>query len=201
MEHITIRQYETHQEYLNHQASKLSSGLSWLNDYEKMYSALLFEILHHLQGTISSFFQPRVLCLGARRGTEVRVFKSLGFECIGIDINPGPDNPLVIKGDFHNLDPSIPQQDVVYTNCLDHIIDPDKFLNEVKRILNPGGYFVILYASVEAVKNDKFASFGWDSFDNVLELIQRYGFEAVKQIPIEQNNFFEAVQILRRTET
>ena len=203
MEHLIIKKYVTYQEYLDQQSSKLSNcQLPWLDSYEKMYQQLLSGLLGFLRLSNSDLRQMRtVLCLGARRGVEVTVFRLFGYECIGIDINPGPDNPLVIKGDFHHLPMETESQDIVYTNCLDHILEPDQFMSEVKRVLKPGGYFMILYASVKAVKGDRFASCSWDSFDNVLELIQGYGFEAIERIPIKQNTFFEAAQILRRTET
>ena len=44
-----------------------------------------------------------MLCLGARLGTEVRALHNLGYFAIGIDLNPGVDNPYVLMGDFHKL--------------------------------------------------------------------------------------------------
>jgi len=202
MDHITIKKYPTYQEYLDNQASKLSEcQLPWLDNYEKMYRQLLCGIIGFLHLKIPNLRQMSpVLCLGARRGVEVTVFRLLGYESIGIDINPGADNSLVIQGDFHHLPMEAESQGIVYTNCLDHILDVDQFMNEVKRVLKPKGYFIILHASVEAVQGDRFASCSWDNFDNVLQLIQSYGFMDIERIPIKNNNFFEAVQVLRRTE-
>jgi len=202
MKNITIRDYPTYQIYLDEQASKLNRGISWLSDYERMYEALLTDLIKGLQQVVHTLTQPdqRVLCLGARRGAEVRAFRQLGFNCSGIDINPGPDNPWVMQGDFHDLDPLMPLQDIVYTNSLDHILDPEKFMKGVHRVLKPDSYFLILRASTTAVHSDPFASFSWDNFDDVIELMNGYGFAHEGRVDVPNNNFFEALELLRRTE-
>ena len=65
------------------------------------------------------------LCLGARTGQEVVALKELGVEnSIGIDIVP--HEPNVIKGDIHDLDFKDETFDFVYTNIIDHSINPKK---------------------------------------------------------------------------
>jgi len=201
IKHITIKHYPTYQTYLDEQSSKLNQGIDWIDSYENMYQPLLTDLIRRLQQVVPTLTQSnqQVLCLGARRGAEVRAFRSLGFDCVGVDINPGPNNELVMQGDFHNLDSLMPLQDIVYTNSLDHILDPDKFLNGVRKVLKPGGYFLILRASVGVVYLDRFASFSWDNFDEVIKLISEYGFTHKGRINIEGNNFFEALELLRRT--
>lgn len=85
-----------------------------------------------------------VLCLAARVGDEVEAWRQLGHPgAIGIDINPGPDNPLVLVGDFHDLQYPASSIDCVYCNSLDHAYDLDKIASEVNRVLKPGGIFVL----------------------------------------------------------
>ena len=82
-----------------------------------------------------------IVCLGARQGTEVEVLRDLGFQrAIGVDLNPGPANPLVVEGDFHQLDLPDQSVDLVYSNSLDHAFDLNLFFAEAKRVLRPGGY-------------------------------------------------------------
>jgi ubiquinone/menaquinone biosynthesis C-methylase UbiE len=84
-----------------------------------------------------------VLCLAARLGSEVEAFISLGHFAIGIDLNPGPDNPFVVSGDFHALQFADHSVDCVYTNSLDHAFDIEKITREVRRVLKPGGMFLL----------------------------------------------------------
>ena len=86
----------------------------------------------------------KILCLAARLGDEVDAWRQLGHpEAIGIDINPGPDNPYVIVGDFHHLQFPDASIDCVYCNSLDHAFDLDKIAAEVRRVLKPGALFVL----------------------------------------------------------
>lgn len=85
-----------------------------------------------------------VLCLAARLGDEVEAWRQLGhIQAIGIDLNPGPDNPYVVVGDFHDLQFASSSVDCVYCNSLDHAYDLDKIASEVRRVLKPGGLFVL----------------------------------------------------------
>ena len=82
------------------------------------------------------------LCLGARTGQEVVALKELGVEnSIGIDIVP--HDPHVIKGDIHNLDFEDETFDFIYTNIIDHSINPKKMISEVERVLKTDGIFLL----------------------------------------------------------
>lgn len=85
----------------------------------------------------------KTLCLGARSGAEVQAFRDLGFDAIGVDLEPGTKNDLVEKGDFHNLRFADDSFDLVYTNAFDHVFDLEKALNEVKRVLKEDGHFAL----------------------------------------------------------
>ncbi len=62
---------------------------------------------------------------------------------MGIDLNPGPDAEFVVVGDFHALTFADESVDCVYTNCLDHALQLDKILHEVRRVLKNGGLFIV----------------------------------------------------------
>ncbi len=88
--------------------------------------------------------KAKILCLAARLGDEVDAWRQLGHpDAIGIDINPGPANPYVIIGDFHDLQFADASVDCVYCNSLDHAFDLDEIAGEVRRVLKPGGLFVL----------------------------------------------------------
>ena len=82
------------------------------------------------------------LCLGARTGQEVVALKEMGIEnAIGIDIVP--HEPYVIEGDIHNLDFEDDSFDFIYTNIIDHSIDPKKMISEIERVLKVDGIFFL----------------------------------------------------------
>lgn len=82
-----------------------------------------------------------VLCLGARLGGEVRAFTSMNALAIGIDLNPGPNNPYVLPGDFHHLQFANHVFDIVYTNVIGHAWDLKALGSEICRVLKPSGVF------------------------------------------------------------
>lgn len=94
-----------------------------------------------------------VLCVGARTGQEVAALKILGYKnSIGVDLVPCP--PDVIFGDMHNLPFVSDSYSAVFSNSFDHSIYPLKFLEEIHRVLVPGG-FLILHLIFNK-PNDKF---------------------------------------------
>ena len=84
----------------------------------------------------------KVLCVGARTGQEVVALKKLGYvNSIGVDLVPF--EPNVVFGDMHDLPFEVQSYSAVFTNSFDHSIYPLKFLQEVHRILEPEGIFIL----------------------------------------------------------
>jgi SAM-dependent methyltransferase len=137
---LSVRRYATYDDYLEHQREKLDSlgGVAYKNpDKAVQMFRRRFELIGAMPRSAS------VICLGARRGEEVRAFIELGHFALGIDLNPGPDAEYVVVGDFHGLNFADGSVDCVYTNCLDHALEIDKILAEVRRVLKPDGMFII----------------------------------------------------------
>lgn len=133
------RHYASYGDYLAHQAAKLDGIVDRLHDTE----AEDFAEFRRRFAACAPLSEARsVLCLGARLGTEVRALHSLGHFAVGIDLNPGPANPYVLPGDFHQVVFPDGSVDAIYCNALDHVFDLDRFLGEVRRLLRPGGLFV-----------------------------------------------------------
>jgi hypothetical protein len=177
------REYESYEQYVRHQQSKLAH--LDLAEYDRNYRQVLTE---RLRGLPAVKPEAQVICLGARQGTEVKAFRDLGCSAIGVDLNPGPDNPLVVYGDFHNLQYPVASMDILFTNSMDHAFDMEKMLGEVARVLKPGGLFV-----VEAMKGgekeggpDQYASLWWNSTDDLVALLKRRGFTLARRAPFSQ---------------
>ena len=176
------RRYASYDEYVRHQAAKLET--KDLTEYDVSYREVLRDRLReagHVQP------QARVLCLAARLGTEVKAFHDLGCFAVGIDLNPGESNRYVVHGDFHDLQFPAGSVDVVFTNSLDHALEPERILAEVRKVLAPGGLFVAEASRgrEEGYEPQRYESFYWDTLEDLLGLIERAGFERISSHPFD----------------
>lgn len=142
------RAYGSYEEYLSHQSTKFDTlGHDARDVYGGLTDPKLIDKLNHHRATFvaCSDLPPRssVLCMAARAGFEVKALRDLGHFAVGIDLNPGPNNAYVTWGDFHNLAFADATVDAVYTNALDHALELPRILTEVKRVLRPGGLFIV----------------------------------------------------------
>jgi SAM-dependent methyltransferase len=172
MNKIKTRQYSSYDEYVAHQKSKADHGTL-------LHKQLLNELWEpDCQGFRENFkpYEKIIkesksgLCLGARTGQEVFVLREMGLEAIGIDLVE--NLPLVLKGDVHNLNYPDKSFDFIFSNIFDHILYPDKFINEIKRVLVPKGY-CLLHLSIASnghPDGDPWSSCEVNSSKQVIEL-------------------------------
>jgi len=168
---LAQRRYEDYDEYLMHQASKLTRIQHRLDETEAEDQAEFrrrFETCPHLRPRRS------ILCLGARIGTEVRALHELGHFAVGIDLNPGEGNRYVLPGDFHAIQFPDGCVDVVYTNCLDHVFDLGRLLGECHRLLGPEGCFItdVLPGFEEGWTPGEYEASHWKSVDALIAEIE-----------------------------
>lgn len=165
------RIYASYQDYLDHQAAKLDTIRERL---EKKEAESLAEFRRRFESCAPLREARSVLCLGARLGTEVQALHQLGLFAVGIDLNPGPDNPRVLPGDFHRLVFPDGSVDAVYTNALDHAFELSTVMTEIARVLRPGGLFVTDFVQgfEEGFIPGKFESFHWRESDALIETIR-----------------------------
>jgi SAM-dependent methyltransferase len=177
-EQFQQRQYASYEEYVRHQQSKLQ--YLDLADYDRNYRRQLRERLEKITALKKG---ASVLCLGARQGTEVAAFQDLGCFAVGVDLNPGPDNPRVLYGDFHHLQFAAQSVDVIFTNSLDHAFDLKKLTGEIRRVLKPGGMLIIeaIRGGDEASKPDHYASLWWNKTEDLVALFEKEGFAAAQR--------------------
>lgn len=172
------RAYDSDQEYREKQAQKLDSKLGWCRYVDEECYQKLLAVLR-----ANSIVAPgmAVLCLGARLGGEVRAFLEMGCFAIGIDLNPGEDNTLVLHGDFHHIQFAESSVDLVFTNCLDHVRELSLLLAEVNRVLKPDGIFHIEskvgYANRPGGRmSDHWDCFEWETIEALQQAIEGAGF-------------------------
>ena len=133
---FATRQYPSYDAYLKHQASKLDKIAHRLNRNraeELVEFRERFELCDQLKEARS------VLCLGARLGAEVEALHALGHFAVGLDLNPGADNPYVLPGDFHAI--VFPDGSVTVT-CKKTSRSASKPVRRVVQHQNPSGRHV-----------------------------------------------------------
>jgi len=185
---IHYREYVSYDDYVEQQGEKIRRGAIVSNQMLKFISRFKRYYTHHM-------LPGRVLCLGARTGDEVRAMMRCGFkDSVGLDLYPLGAN--VIKGDWHNLPFEVGSFENVYTNSLDHCLDFNKMMLEVRRVLVPWGVFIfetwIHYAldsrlkgddiDIEAVRTGEidrhpFNAMFWDSISDVVDAVIANGFQ------------------------
>lgn len=165
---LRYRHYDSYRAYIRHQKSKLP--LKDLRTYDLAFRKALAQRLesHGLVAPGSS-----VLCLGARIGTEVKAFGDRGCFAVGIDLNPGKNNEYVVVGDFHDLRFPDASADVIFTNSLDHSLNIEQVLAEVRRVLKPDG-LLIVEAATALETPGLFEAAHWSSINDLLELLHRH---------------------------
>lgn len=144
---FNTKSYNTYDDYVEHQKSKAPPD----SELRKQLLTTLWEsdcigFRKNFEPFISMLkTKKNALCLGARTGQEVHVLRELGLDAIGIDLIESL--PLVLKGDVHNLTFANNSFDFIFSNIFDHVLYPEKFISEVKRVLNSNGY-CLLHLSV-----------------------------------------------------
>ena len=177
------RSYESYQDYLEHQKAKLETHE--FGQYDAEFRAALRERLAALE---IDWRGRTVLCLAARIGTEVKAFLDLGAFAVGIDLNPGTENPYVVHGDFHNLQFAPGSIDIVYTNSLDHAFDLDRIAKEVLKVLKRDGLFVVeaVQGRDQGIDPGFFESFFWKNVDELVRQLENAGFTVANRKPISR---------------
>ncbi|MFG0262385.1 MAG: class I SAM-dependent methyltransferase [Novipirellula sp. JB048] len=170
------RHYESYEQYLEHQKYKLRT-LN-LSDYDHSFHETLRARLENSEAVHPG---DRVVCLAARLGSEVKAFIDNGCFAVGIDLNPGPENKYVVTGDFHNLQFADNSVDVIYSNALDHAFDIKKIVTESRRVLCPGGLFIIeaVLGTEGGYSPQSYESFWWQSCDDLIQFFVDQKFELV----------------------
>jgi SAM-dependent methyltransferase len=171
------RQYASYRDYLRHQRSKPARGLDTPEHDRTFRSALAAR----LRGNDALAQGTSVLCLGARFGSEVKAFHDIGCFAVGIDVRTGEGNKFVLQGDFHDIQFPSATVDVVYSNSLDHALDFDKVIGEIRRVLKPSGTLLVeaVRGSDEGHPPGGYEAFYWSRVEDLIGLLEERGFVLV----------------------
>lgn len=185
-DNLKKRAFSSYEEYLIIQGTKIKElkfhedTFNILQNYDNKYQQVLHARLKELN---ISWNGKIVLCLGARLGTEVRSFISLGCFAIGIDISPGEQNKYVLYGDFHNIQFPPASVDIIFTNCLDHVFDIGIYLEEIKKVLKSEGVLIIeaCKGTDEGKSPGFYESLWWSKIEDLLPIFDNYQLKCINR--------------------
>lgn len=189
---LRYRDYSTYEEYVEHQKAKfdeiikIAGGLGRKNVVK--YRLEFFDRFKNL----SHYLPPsaKIVCAGARQGTEVEVLRELGFyNAYGIDLNPGPENPYVTVGDFLHIKEPDHSVDLIYSNAVDHAFSLDEFFREHARVIKPDGY---AYYDVALQQGGAFEAVDWKSDEIVFKKMLEY-FKTVENVRVSSSRQWKSV--------
>jgi hypothetical protein len=195
------RDYASYEEYVTHQKLKLDEMMKMKGGFTNQdimnYRLKFYRRFKHLPALLPQ--DATIICAGARQGTEVEVLRDIGFhKAQGIDLNPGPGNPLVKPGDFMHLENADDSVDLIYTNCIDHAFDLPAFFKEHARVLKPGG-FVLYDLGVNMEKGGgPFEAVAWERTEDIFKMVLSY-FEKLIHVEREKQWMWVLMQGKRAT--
>lgn len=190
------RAYDSYDEYVTHQRIKFDEIMKIRGGFSNkeifLYRLKFYSRFKHLMGRLPK--DARIVCCGARQGTEVEVLRDLGFRnAIGIDLNPGPGNPLVQTGDMLHMNYPDHSVDLIYTNCVDHAFSLNDLVTEHVRVLKSNGYLLYDISINAEGEAGAFEAISWPrSEDVILLLLQK--FEQLVYFAREKNWMWTLVQ-------
>ena len=179
-ERLSGRRLDSYDDYLELQKSKLA--FLDLRDHEQRFREALGQRLADLPCIARG---KTALCLGARLGGEVAAFIDQGCFSVGLDLNPGAQNPYVVTGDFHRMQFADGSVDIVYSNSIDHAFDLGRLMAEVRRILKADGHLIFEpdpgRAEGERTASDLWQTLSWETTDVFVEAVVATGFELISR--------------------
>lgn len=116
------------------------------------------KLISYLFNSFNMSKGEKLLEPGCGRGEFLAEFKKLGLECHGLDLSKEAGSmckDISIKTDINLEEDKWPYPDnyfdVIYNkSLLEHMWNPDKFLNEARRVLKPGGKILCLVPDWES---------------------------------------------------
>lgn len=157
-------------------------------EVDRLYELKLFskhvDIISKLPIDDNEKNRSNVLCIGARYGIEIEVFKQLNFKNINaIDIYPRSKN--IIEADMHNLPFHENQFDIIYTHhSLDHSLFPIKAVEEMYRVSKHNSFWI---HSVPFDDYGKEEAIDFDNADEIISLFSKFTSEIIYKQEVVRN--------------
>jgi hypothetical protein len=172
---MKIYQYTDYDDYVAAQTAGNKRKIDWVYVKEKCIKIIVKDY---------AGIPNNILCHGTRNGAEQKFFKKHwpNIYVIGSEISETANQfPDTVQHDFtKRKDVWVGQFDIIYSNSIDHSIDPNETLNVWKEQLTPTGKMYIEYSQQQSICDpiDPLEA----SNAEMLDMIKSKGFR-IKQYP------------------
>ena len=161
-----VKDYKTYKDYIEHQLEKTKK-----KETKERHNELRNQKILELITKFSLSYVPReerVLCIGSRYGEEVEALKKLGYENVdGIDLIDIP--PYTKKMDMHDLKYNDNTFRFIYTNSLDHSLDPNKVISEIVRVSKLPAIIMI---DLELYNYGNYEVYEFESINDIVDIFK-----------------------------
>lgn len=125
-------------------------------------------------------FQPKkFLDIGCADGSFLRCICTEGMVCFGVDIKATEEDPMILRCDIdHEPIPFVAGKDfdVVFAGeIIEHVINPEHMLDEIRRVLAPDGHLVLTTPNLAAWYNRISLLLGYQPIFSGVGLCGTYG--------------------------
>ncbi len=121
----------------------ISKILFYIRDWR---SLKLFKVLiQYVTGDVLDVGGGKFFDAAKKRGVNFKTWTCLEIDASQVEVNPADDRFKLVVGDGCNMPFSQNQFDVALNiQVLEHVFDPLKMLEEMNRVLKPGGKVILL---------------------------------------------------------
>ena len=166
---MKIHKYKDYDDYVKWQIHTNKEKAGWV--YVK--ESTIRQIVDHAP------FASNIICHGTRAGAEQRYFKTFlpNAYVLGTEISDNAtDYPMTIEHDFNVQKPEwIGKFDVVYSNCIDHSIDPKATLKTWSEQLANTGILCVQYSQQQSIPGGNVNDPLDATLDEIVNLIEEIG--------------------------
>lgn len=163
------KHYRNYGQYVAHQKEKTLSQERIHKEKQSFKTKVeRFTKMYKHWFAVGDFWPGSAVCAGARAGAEVAALRGLSIEAIGYDLVAF--EPYTVYGDIHNMPCDEDSCDFAFTNVFDHSLYPDKFAEELERIVIPGGH--ILMQLPIGRSSDKYRVYSFGSLEEITSLFR-----------------------------
>jgi 2-polyprenyl-3-methyl-5-hydroxy-6-metoxy-1,4-benzoquinol methylase len=123
-----------------------------LTRYTKSMKVYTFSAYFKLFSKFTHMKNKKLLDVGCATGYLLEAAKKMGCDCYGVELSPFGATEAskkfpgrIFNGTLEEARYKSESFDIItLTDLIEHVIDPVEFLKEVKRILKPGGFILIV---------------------------------------------------------
>jgi len=175
---MKVYKYKDYDDYVKHQTETNRRKLGWVYTNPECIK----RIVNHFRDNFEGFGPDSIICHGSRNGTEHKYFKKHfpQSKILGTDISDTATQfKNTVQWDFTKENPDwVGKYDIVYSNSIDHSIDPVETLRVWKEQLTPAGIMYIEYSEQQSICSNE------DPLDATLKemisMVENAGFKVEK---------------------